>query len=35
VVEASLGADELRLVESQDAWAAPAPWPLEKVELFR
>lgn len=35
VVEASLGADELRLVESQDAWAAPAPWPLEQVDLFR
>jgi pyridoxine kinase len=35
VVEASLDAKELRLVESQEAWSAPAPWPLEQVELFR
>jgi pyridoxine kinase len=34
VVEESLGADELRLVQTQDAWASPAPWPLEQVELF-
>jgi pyridoxine kinase len=35
VVEASIGSDELRLVESQDQWAAPAPWPLEQIELFQ
>jgi pyridoxine kinase len=35
VVEASFEASELRLVENQDGWADPAPWPLEQVELFR
>jgi pyridoxine kinase len=34
VVEESLGSDELRLVQTQDAWASPAPWPLEQIELF-
>jgi pyridoxine kinase len=34
VVEASLGGAELRLVETQDDWASPAPWPMEQVELF-
>jgi pyridoxine kinase len=34
VVEASLGSDELRLVETQDSWAAPAPWPLEEMEML-
>lgn len=34
VVEQSLGSEELRLVETQDAWAAPAPWPLEEMELL-
>jgi pyridoxine kinase len=34
VVEASVGARELRLVETQDLWASPAPWPLEEMELF-
>lgn len=28
VLEASLGADELRLVASQDTWSAPEPWPI-------
>lgn len=32
VVEASLGAPELRLIESQDFWTAPAPWPLQRLE---
>jgi pyridoxine kinase len=27
-IDASEGAAELRLIESQDRWAAPAPWPL-------
>lgn len=31
VVEASLGAPELRLIESQDYWTAPAPWPLQPL----
>ena len=35
VVEASIGGDELRLIESQEQWAAPAPWPLEQIELFQ
>ncbi len=35
VVDASLGRDELCLIESQADWAAPAPWPLEQIELFR
>lgn len=35
VVEASFEADELRLVERQEAWADPPPWPLEQVELFQ
>jgi pyridoxine kinase len=35
VVEASLESDELRLVETQDRWASPAPWPLEELELFQ
>ena len=35
VVDASLGARELCLVESQDAWANPAPWPLEKLDVLR
>jgi pyridoxine kinase len=35
VVEASIGGNELRLIESQDQWAAPAPWPLEQIELFQ
>ncbi len=35
VVEASLGSGELRLVESQDQWASPAPWVLEQIELFQ
>ena len=34
VVEASLESDELRLIESQDQWALPAPWPLEELELY-
>jgi pyridoxine kinase len=35
VVDASLGRDELCLAESQDAWANPAPWPLEKLDVLR
>jgi pyridoxine kinase len=35
VVEASLDAAELRLVETQNQWVAPAEWPLEEVEMFR
>lgn len=35
VVEDSLESDELRLIETQDRWAMPAPWPLEKMELFQ
>ena len=35
VVDASLGRDELRLVESQGAWANPTPWPLEKLDVLR
>lgn len=31
VIEASAGAEELRLIESQDAWAAAPPWPVEPV----
>jgi pyridoxine kinase len=35
VVEESLEAAELRLVETQRRWVDPAPWPLEEVELFQ
>jgi pyridoxine kinase len=35
VVEESLDSGELRLVATQEAWADPAPWPLEQVELFQ
>jgi len=35
VVEASLGSDELRLVESQERWPTPSPWPLRQLELYR
>jgi hypothetical protein len=35
VIEESLGAPELRLIQTQDAWAEPAAWPLEEVELFQ
>ena len=35
VVEASLGAEDLRLVASQDRWVSPAPWPIEAVELYQ
>jgi pyridoxine kinase len=34
VVDASLGKDELCLIESQDSWANPAPWPLEELDLL-
>jgi pyridoxine kinase len=32
VIEASIGAEELRLIESQEAWAAAAPWPVNPAE---
>jgi pyridoxine kinase len=35
VIEQSLEQRELRLVQTQDAWARPTPWPLEEVELFQ
>jgi pyridoxine kinase len=34
VVDASLGKDELCLIQSQDAWANPVPWPLEELDLL-
>lgn len=33
VVEVSEGAEELRLIESQDRWVAPSPWTLGRLEL--
>lgn len=32
VLAASEQADELRLVQSQDGWAHPAPWPVRQVD---
>jgi pyridoxine kinase len=32
VIEASAGAEELRLIESQEVWAAAPPWPVNPVE---
>ena len=32
VLAASVGADELRLVQTQIDWAAPAPWPVLEVD---
>jgi len=32
VLEESEGADELRLIPTQDLWASPEPWPVERVE---
>jgi pyridoxal/pyridoxine/pyridoxamine kinase len=31
VIDASEGRDELNLIGSQEAWAVPAPWPVELV----
>ncbi len=35
VLSASRDADELRLVQSQDAWASPDPWPVTEVDRHR
>ncbi len=34
-IEASEGAAELRLVESQERWIAPTPWPVAKIQADR
>jgi pyridoxine kinase len=34
VIEESLEREELCLIETQERWAMPAPWPLEEVDLF-
>jgi pyridoxine kinase len=31
-IDASVGAEELRLIESQGSWASAAPWPITAVE---
>jgi pyridoxine kinase len=32
VIDASGGRDELNLIGSQESWAFPAPWPVERIE---